>query len=311
LQYFHFGYIPYPLTAFVDIQKLPPGHALELENGNVKVKQYWDIPTYGTHEPRSEAECLEELEARLAEAVRIRLIADVPLGALLSGGTDSSIVVALMARASSKPVETFSIGFGSEDFDERRYARLVAERFGTNHHEFVVDPNMEETLQVLTASLEEPFGDSSMVPTYHVSRLARQFVTVALSGDGGDELFGGYDRYGIQLRRRPFNLIPGWVGRWYRESVYHRLPSEWYGRNFLFNISLPSPERYLDSVAFLPAYTRERSLFTDDFLAAAGNGEGLSGPFLDCYARAPARDRLSQLLYVDTKAYLPSDILTK
>ena len=310
LQYFYFGYIPYPLTAFVDIQKLPPGHLLELENGNVKVRQYWDVPAYGTLGPRSEDECLEELENRLAEAVRIRLIADVPLGALLSGGTDSSIVVALMARASSKPVETFSIGFGSEDFDERSYARQVAKRFGTNHHEFVIDPQMEETLQMLTGSLEEPFGDSSMVPTYHVSRLARQHVTVALSGDGGDELFGGYDRYGVQLRRRPFNLIPGWAGRWYRESVFPRLPSEWYGRNFLFSISLAGPERYLDSLAYLPA-TRERSLFTDDFLAAAGNGEGSSGPYLDCLSRAPAEDPLSRLLYVDTKTYLPSDILTK
>ena len=311
LQYFYFGYISDPLTAFVDIQKLPPGHVLELEDGNVKVRQYWDIPAYGTREPRSEEECLEEMEARLAEAVRIRLISDVPLGALLSGGTDSSIVVALMARASSKPVETFSIGFGSADFDERRYARLVAKRFGTNHHEFVVDPQIKETLQILTGSLEEPFGDSSIVPTYHVSRLARQHVTVALSGDGGDELFGGYDRYGVQLRRRPFNLIPGWSGRWYRESMFPRLPSDWYGRNFLFNISLPEPERYLDSLAYLPAYTRERSLFTDDFVAAAGNGKGPTGPYLDCLSRAPAQDPLSQLLYLDTKTYLPSDILTK
>jgi asparagine synthase (glutamine-hydrolysing) len=310
LQYFYFGYIPGPMTAFVDIQKLPPGHILELENGKVTLRQYWDVPAYGTHEPRSEDECLEELETRLAEAVRIRLIADVPLGALLSGGTDSSIVVALMARASSKPVETFSIGFGSADFDERSHARLVAERFGTNHHEFVVDPHMEDTVHMLTGTLEEPFGDCSMLPTYHVSRLARQHVTVALSGDGGDELFGGYDRYRIQLQRRFFNLIPGWAGRWYRESVFPRLPSEWYGRNFLFNISLPWLDRYLDSVTYLPA-TRRGFLLSDDFLIATRNGSAPLEPFRDCYAQAPAQDPLSRLLYLDTKTYLPSDILTK
>ena len=131
------------------------------------------------------------MERRLEEAVRIRLISDVPLGALLSGGVDSSIVVALMARTSSGPVKTFSIGFRAEQFNEAEYARLVAERFGTEHHELVLDPNLEETLTFLSGMLEEPFGDSSMLPTYYVCRMARQHVTVALSGDGGDELFAG------------------------------------------------------------------------------------------------------------------------
>jgi asparagine synthase (glutamine-hydrolysing) len=238
------------------------------------------------------------------------LIADVPLGALLSGGTDSSIVVALMARASSKPVETFSIGFGSADFDERRHARLVAERFGTNHHELVVDPHVEDTVQMLTGTLEEPFGDCSMLPTYHVCRLARQHVTVVLSGDGGDELFGGYERYRTQLKRQFSNLIPARVGRWYRETIFPKLPPEWYGRNFLFNISLPGIDRYLDSVTYLPA-TGRGYLFSDDFLAATLNGSAPRARFLDHQARAPAHDPLSRLLYVDTKTYLPSDILTK
>ena len=138
---------------------------------------------------------LEELERRLAEAVRIRLISDVPLGALLSGGVDSSLVVALMARASVGPVKTFSIGFRHEQFNEAAYARIVAERFGTDHHELTVDPDIEETLTFLSGMLEEPFGDSSMLPTYYVCRMARQHVTVALSGDGGDELFAGYPTF--------------------------------------------------------------------------------------------------------------------
>ena len=166
LQYFYFGYIPDPYSVFEGIRKLPAGHLMEFHNGEVKIRQYWDLPEYGTHPPISEEECLEELERRLAEAVRIRLISDVPLGALLSGGVDSSIVVALMARASSKPVQTFSIGFREEQFNESEYARLVAERFGTEHHELVLDPDLEETLTYLSGMMEEPFGDSSMLPTY-------------------------------------------------------------------------------------------------------------------------------------------------
>src|SRR5229473_4110281 len=208
LQYMYFGYVPDPLTAFLPIQKLPPGHLLEFEAGAVRVRQYWDLPQYSTYQPSSEEECLEELERRLAEAVKIRLISDVPLGALLSGGIDSSTVVALMTRASSKPVKTFSIGFRKADFNETEYASLVAKRFGTDHHQLIVDPDIAETLNHLTGMMEEPFGDSSMIPTYCVSQLARQHVTVALSGDGGDELFAGYDRYIINLRRRRFEVIP-------------------------------------------------------------------------------------------------------
>jgi len=186
LQYMYFGYIPDPITALSPIQKLPPGNLLEFQDGAVRVRPYWDLPQYGTRNPRSEEECLEELEQLLAEAVRIRLISDVPLGALLSGGTDSSTVTALMARASSKPVKTFSIGFRHDDFNEAPYARMVAEKFATEHHELILDPDIIETVETLTRSLEEPFGDSSMLPTYYLSCLARQHVTVALSGDGGD-----------------------------------------------------------------------------------------------------------------------------
>src|SRR5229473_4505426 len=171
LQYMYFGYVPDPLTAFLPIRKLPPGHLLEFEAGVVQVRQYWDLPQYGTHQPASEEECLEEMERRLAEAVKIRLISDVPLGALLSGGIDSSTVVALMARASSKPVKTFSIGFRKADFNETEYAGLVARRFGTDHHQLIVDPDITDTLNHLTGMMEEPFGDSSMIPTYCVSQL--------------------------------------------------------------------------------------------------------------------------------------------
>src|SRR3989442_7377259 len=217
LSYFYFGYVPDPRTAFRGIHKLPPGHLLEFSSGQIHISQYWDLPSYGIYSPRSEEECLEELEHRLAEAVRIRLLSDVPLGALLSGGVDSSLVVAMMARASSRPVKTFSIGFTNQDFNEAEYARLDAERFGTDHHELAVEPNIHEALDFLTRMLEEPFGDSSMVLTHYVSHMARQHVTVALSGDGGDELFAGYDRYLVQLDRQKFDRIPRWMGRYFRQ----------------------------------------------------------------------------------------------
>jgi asparagine synthase (glutamine-hydrolysing) len=306
LQYFYFGYIPDPLTAFCAIQKLPPGHILEFEGGEVRVRQYWDLPPYGTHSPHSEEECLEELEYRLAEAVRIRLIADVPLGALLSGGTDSSTIVALMARACAAPVKTFSIGFREAEFNEAPYAKLVAEHFGTEHHELILEPDVVETVEFLTRSLEEPFGDSSMLPTYYVSCLARRHVTVALSGDGGDEIFAGYERYRIHLNDRSYRWIPEWAGRFYREQIHNRLPQELPGRSLAYSISLPWAERYAEGISLQP-FQREMSLLSDDFIAASKPLNSIR----DYIEKAPAGDDLSRLLYLDTKTYLPGDILTK
>lgn len=307
--YMYFGYIPDPATAFLPIQKLPPGHVLEFEKGKVSVHQYWDLPEYGTRQPCDEEECLQELEERLAEAVRIRLVADVPLGALLSGGTDSSTIVALMARASTRPVKTFSIGFQHADFNEAPYARLVAERFGTEHHELILEPNIVETVESLTHSLEEPFGDSSILPTYYISRLARQHVTVALSGDGGDETFAGYERYRIHLQRRNSNWIPEWVGHVYRKKVHGWLPSGLPGRNLAYSVSLPWAERYLEGISLQP-FQREMALLSEDFRTAVGDVDPMSTlrKYLD---QAPASDPLSRVLYLDTKTYLPGDILAK
>jgi asparagine synthase (glutamine-hydrolysing) len=311
LQYFYFGYILDPSTAFRSIRKLPPGFLLEFANGQISLRQYWDLPPYGTAEPKSEEEYLEELEHQLDEAVRIRLISDVPLGALLSGGVDSSTIVALMARASSRPVKTFTIGFSREDFNEAKAARMVSERFGTEHQELIVEPKMGETLQQLSSSLEEPFADSSILPTYYVSHLTRQHVTVALAGDGGDELFAGYERYAIGLRRQVFDHIPPWAGRWYREYAYPRLPSTFVGRRFLFNISLPSRDRYLDSLSFLPACHRERAFFSDEFLDSFCDAAPPLRSFQNYFDSAPADQLLNRMLYLDTKTYLPGDILTK
>jgi asparagine synthase (glutamine-hydrolysing) len=311
LNFFYFGYIPDPLTAFRRVQKLPPGHLLEFVHGRIRVRRYWDLPDYGIHEPKSEEECLEELEQRLAEAVKIRLISDVPLGALLSGGVDSSTVVALMARASSRRVKTFSIGFSSQDFNEADHARAVARRFDTDHHELVIEPDIEETVDHITRIMEEPFGDSSAVPTYHVCRMAREHVTVALAGDGGDELFAGYDRYWSQLHRRLLPSFPPAMGSWYRRHVHPYVPTAWPGRRFLFNVSLETRDRYLDEVSLLPVCVREPSLFTKDFVAQAKMQTSPYDRLRGYLEEERASDPLSEMLYLDTKTYLPGDILTK
>ena len=309
--YFQFGYIPDPHSVFAKVHKLLPGHSLVFTSGKVHIRRYWEFPQFGTVETISEEECLEELERRLAEAVRLQMISDVPLGALLSGGVDSSTVVALMARASSRPVKTFSIGFRNADFNELHYARAVAERFGTEHHELYVEPNKGGTLEILTHILEEPFRDSSILPTYHVCAMARQHVTVVLNGDGGDELFAGYARYERNLKGNALNGLPRWMGRFYREHLYPHLPSSTVGRNFLYNATLSPRERYLDSVTHLPAWGRARQLFSGGFLALAGDGAQAPELFREYYDCAPAKDTLSRLQYLDAKTNLPFQLLTK
>jgi asparagine synthase (glutamine-hydrolysing) len=311
LEYLYYGYVPDPLTAYTGIHKLEPGHSLEFQNGKIQIRKYWDLPEYNTHAPTSEEECLEELEQRLFEATKIRLISDVPLGAFLSGGIDSSIVVALMARASSAPVKTFSIGFKKDDFNEAHYARIVAQKFGTEHHEMILDPDVVQTVDHLTSSLEEPFGDNSMLPTYYVSQMARQHVTVALSGDGGDETFGGYDRYRIHSERRIFERIPAGARKFYRDHVFPRVPNTMRGRAYSYNVSLPWQERYIDQLSFLPSFERDTPILSQDFREILKRGEDPANALRRFFANTPAKDPVDQLLYVDTKTNLVGDILTK
>jgi len=311
LEYLYYGYVPEPGTAFTGIHKLPSGHLLEFEKGEVRIRQYWDLPEYGTHSPKSEEECVEELEHRLFEATKIRLISDVPLGAFLSGGTDSSTIVALMARASSGPVKTFSIGFKKDDFNEADYARIVARKFETDHHEMILEPDVVQTVEHLTRSLEEPFGDSSMLPTYYVSQMARQHVTVALSGDGGDEVFAGYDRYRIHAKRQIFENIPEGARKFYRERVFPLLPRRVHGRALSYNLSLAWQERYVDGLSFLPAFERDTPLLSHDFRAILNRSDDPGNVLRRRFSAAKAADPFSQMLYADTKTYLVDDILTK
>jgi asparagine synthase (glutamine-hydrolysing) len=216
----------------------------------------------------------------------------------------------MMARASHRPVKTFTIGFKQADFDEAPYARLVAQKFGTEHHEMILEPMVAETIETLASSLEEPFGDSSMLPTYFVSLMARKYVTVALSGDGGDEAFAGYDRYRIHLRERSRYPIPGWAGRVYRSQIYPRLSYGVPGRNVAYSYLLPWSERYIDAVSLAP-YQRNFNVLDGDFVNTSLSDADPLDIFRDYIREAPARDPLSRILYLDTKTYLPGDILTK
>jgi len=312
LDYFYFGYVLDPKTAFTKIHKLPPGHLLTLQDSRVEVRRYWDLSSeFSAEDSRSEDECLVELERELAEAVRIRMVSDVPLGAQLSGGVDSSIIVALMRQATAGPVKTFSISFPGSTENEAQYARAVARHFETEHFEIPVEPDIWNTLDHLTRSLEEPIADSTIIPQFHLSRMTRQHVTVALSGDGGDELFAGYERYRVACRRRKFDLGFFGTDRVLNRIALDVLSSGFPGRRLLYNLTLPMPDRYLDSVSFLPVLCRERSIFSDDFLHWAKDKRSPYDEFRRHYDQGPTADFVNRLLYLDMKTNLPGDILTK
>jgi asparagine synthase (glutamine-hydrolysing) len=307
--YLSFGYVPDPLTIFSNIYKLPPGHHLTFSDGHLSVQQYWDF-RYEVVEARREEDYLEELRALLDEAVRLRLVSDVPLGAFLSGGVDSSTIVGLMSRHTGQPVKTFSIGFHEDGYDELKYARLAAKRFETDHHEFIVTPEICHIVDELVWHLDEPFADSSAIPTYAVSKLAREHVKVVLSGDGGDELFAGYTRYGIDHRRSRFARLPRVVRHGLMQPLSRNLPHGAWGRNYLHNIALDPLNRYLDSASFFTSLNK-RSLYTTDFRAQL-NGQNRPLSLFEEYAgRVRSDNPLDTLLYLDSKTYLPGDILTK
>ena len=307
--YFTLGYVPDPLTIFRNIHKLPSGHHLSFADGRLSVKQYWDFK-FEPGDSRSEADYTEELRSLLDESVRLRLISDVPLGAFLSGGIDSSTVVALMARHMGQPVKTFSIGFHEDSYNELEYARLTAQKFGTDHHEFFVTPEICDVVDELVRHFDEPFADSSAIPTYMVSKLAREHVKVVLSGDGGDEVFGGYTRYVVERKRRMFSHLPGFVRKGFMGPLSRRLPHGTLGRNFIHNVALDPVERYLDSMSIFSGLNREL-LYTDDFKRRLGDGRQTAGRFRDLAGKVNTEEAIDKLLYLDSKTYLPGDILTK
>ena len=306
--YFTLGYIPDPYSIFKNVKKLPPGHYLTFSEGRLDVKQYWDF-NFNPSESLREEDYLEELRFLLDESVRLRLISDVPLGAFLSGGIDSSTIVGLMARHSAQPVKTFSIGFHEDSYNELKYARMTAQKFGTDHHEFFVTPEICSVVDELAWFMDEPFADQATIPNYVVSKLAREHVKVVLSGDGGDELFAGYTRYIVAQNRASFDLIPKTL-RQGLGPLSKNLPHGTKGRNYLFNISLDPVSRYLDSVSTFTSLNRE-SLYTRDFRDLVGTEGYVSSLFRDLSAKVTTGEPLDRLLYIDSKTYLPGDILAK
>jgi asparagine synthase (glutamine-hydrolysing) len=288
------------------VHKLEPGTVLTASERGVRVSRYWDLkwePDYA----RSEAELAAELRGRLEESVRLHLVSDVPLGAFLSGGIDSSSVVATMARLSPRPVKTFSIGFAEEDYDELRYARLVARAFGTEHHELVLEPDVLSVIEDVAWHLDEPFGDPSAIPTYMVSKLAAEHVTVVLSGDGGDELFAGYDRYRVEARERRRDRLPSALRRALGTVAAHA-PEGTKGRNFLRHLALDGHARYLDAATFF-RLEEQREIFPPDVFALVSADD----PWREAGAWLARQDGhwLSSLQHLDINCYLPLDILTK
>jgi asparagine synthase (glutamine-hydrolysing) len=312
--YLNYQYVPSPLSAFKGVRKLPPAHYLLVEDGRVTVERYWKL-SYATKRHLTEAEACEELIERLHQAVRLRLISDVPLGAFLSGGVDSSAVVALMAGMIDSPVKTFSIGFDEQDYDELPYARLVARRYGTDHHEFVVRPDAVEIFPRLVWHYNEPYADASAIPTYYLSQLARRHVTVALNGDAGDENFAGYRRYITPAPARRFDRLPrplrqavGGVAR--LSPAPGRSDSALYrGRQWLRRLSDTPAGRYSRRVMIFEPDLKA-DMCEPAFLAAAGDA-GAPTFLTDAFERSDAQDFVDTVLDVDVSYYLSDCLLVK
>ncbi len=315
--YLSWGYVPAPETAFKGIFKLPPAHFLLLDldesSARIQIERYWSLE-YGPKLPISEDEAREALREKLTEAVRLRMISDVPLGAFLSGGIDSSIVVGLMAELSDQPVKTFSIGFQEQAYNELDHARRVASKWSTDHHEFIVEPDALAILPKLVRHYGEPYADSSAVPTFYVSKMTRSRVTVALNGDGGDESFAGYERYlGNRIAER-VNSFPG--SGWSANAMSRLLPDSLNSRSrirqakrFLAVATQPIAKRYGRWVTFFDEQGKQE-LYTQDFRAQL-NGFRPNDWMQSLFETAGALDPVDAAMSVDVRSYLPYDLLVK
>ena len=309
--YLTLEYIPGPATIYRQIQKLPPAHVAIVERGRMQVRQYWDLQFTGDSEVEREAEYLERLDALLRESISMRLISDVPLGAFLSGGIDSSLVAAYMTETSDAPVVTTSVGFAEQAFDELAHARVVAEHFGCEHHEVVANPDVRDILPRLAWHLDEPFADPSAVPTYYVSEAARRRVTVALSGDGGDELWAGYGRHRVEHWE---TRVRGWLGPVLSRAAGLAgsfLPHAVKGARALGHLTLPPDEAYARKHAYgIFEGPTKRGLYSHDLRAETRDADPYA-TFRAAYAACSSRDPLDRAMYVDVKTYLVDDILMK
>lgn len=312
--YLTFGYIPSPMTIYKDVFKLPPAHILILKDDKITLKPYWQLD-YSNKIDISEEDAAAQITELLTDAVKIRLYSDVPLGAFLSGGIDSSMVVALMSRLSNTRVKTFSIGFEEKRYDELKYARAVAERFGTDHHEFIVKPDALSILPLLVERYGEPYADSSCIPTYYVCRETRRHVTVALNGDGGDELFAGYERYQAMAASEIYQKCPGLI-KAAAGIIVKALPDSTDSKNisrrikrFFEGLDLSRDHRYLRWVSIFSDGAKG-GLYSGDFRSEVSDKDPveLLKPYM---AEAGGLSLLDRLLLTDTMTYLPNDLLVK
>lgn len=313
--YLTLQYVPAPLTGFVGIAKLEPGHylRLDLKTKILEKERYWKLDCSEKLD-LPEDEWKKRIIDTLEESVRLRMISDVPIGAFLSGGVDSSAVVALMARNSSQPIKTFSIGFKEEKYNELPYAKRVAEAFGTDHTEFVVEPQAIEILPLLVRHYEEPYADSSALPTYYVSKLTREHVTVALNGDGGDENFAGYTRYSafqVSNMLDRFDFLNRIAGKPITALLARQMQTTFFDRLNRFSNSLSGDyrQRYLSYTAY---FTNEQKadLYTDEFKSKVWDTDTydlIASRFLE----SGSKNRTEQAVYADFVTYLPEDLLAK
>jgi asparagine synthase (glutamine-hydrolysing) len=313
-QFLTLEYIPTPRTIFQGVHKLPPGHRLILEGNELKVEQYWDIPFKEISQ--DEASCAEQLEELIDDAVRMQLMSDVPLGAFLSGGLDSSTVVAAMSKSSNTPVKTFSIGFDDATYNELPYARAIATRYQTDHYEETLAPDIAETAQRLVRHLDEPFGDFSIFPTFLVSEVARRSVKVVLSGDGGDEIFGGYDTYVAQSWDRYYRHLPAAIRQEFMPSLMARVPPRPAKKGlinktkrFIEGASLPTVLQHTRWMMFMSE--ADKAVLYSPELRIPLNGDSSYAVMEGYFKRAATANPLTQQQYVDIKTYLVDDILTK
>lgn len=317
-EYLALGYVPAPLTLLEGIEKVLPGHYLVIENERVEDHEYWDVPR-GKTEKHSEQDWIEQIREKLLETIGSQLVSDVPLGAFLSGGIDSSTIVAGMSRLTGQAVKTYSIGYEAGDnyYNELSFAKTVAEQFGTDHHEIIVRPEVSDLLPKLIWHMDEPIADSACLTTYLVSRLASESVTVILSGVGGDELFGGYRRYLGSSLQRWFKLLPRPVSRSWLPALLRHVPqdrgSAWkdyarYASAFLKTAELPPAERYMSYVTLLSPQVQNDLLQRDSQTGAHGNGSAAEA-LQRYFARSSEDDDLSCIIYADLKTSLPDDLL--
>jgi len=313
--YLTYQYVPAPLTGFKNIQKLEAAHYLfiDLKTNRVEKERYWKLD-YSKKLDLSEDEWKKRIIDKLEESVKLRMIADVPLGAFLSGGIDSSAIVALMSKLSKKPVKTFSIGFSEEKYNELEFARIIAKKFKTDHKEFIVKPDTIEMLPKLVYQYEEPYADSSALPTYYVSKMTREFVTVALNGDGGDENFAGYGRYSVQK----FGLWYDKLGSLHKYIILpiskflaENIKNTFFDRAHLFAKTLSEKYnyRYLNYIRYFSNELKDE-IYTDSFKEKT-KGIYSYRIVADKFKEAGTKDKMDQCLYADFTTYLPNDLMTK